>query len=625
MRRSLAALAALAVLGASAPSALAAPDELRLTPVGTPRFPDRSYALSLPQGQSVSPARVSVTENGEPVDASISPAKAAGAKVGVVLVIDASNSMRGAPIADAMAAARVFADQRSPDQPLGVVTFNSRTETLLPLTTDAERIKEALGADPQLRRQTHIFDGVDAALAMLAGDEVTSGSVVVLSDGADTGSQIGLAEAGDRARGAGVRVFSVGLRSSAFEPGPLEAIAEGARGDYTEASTPADLAQIYEQLGSALANEHLIQYRSFAEPRTDVQVRVRVEGVGLATDSYRAPGLNLPAAAPFQRNEFWASPLTLVLVCLACGGLLALALLLLSQRPGRRRLRERVALFVSPPAQAEDGKQRRSLLGGNARGAVERGLERLDWWPLFKEELDVAQIHMDPVHFAAAAVVATLVSAWIVFAVSGVALLGLACLVLVPLVIRAFVRSRAESERRLFADQLADNLQVIASAQRAGHSFLGALTVSVQEAPQPTKREFERVLADEQLGLPLEDGLGVVAKRMNSRDLEQVILVANLQRETGGNTAEVLEQVAETVRERGELRRLVASLTAQGRMSRWIVTALPILLLVLVSALNPTYMEPLFETTGGRLALALAGTLLLVGSFVIKRIVAIRV
>ncbi len=95
------------------------------------------------------------------------------------------------------------------------------------------------------------------------------------------------------------------------------------------------------------------------------------------------------------------------------------------------------------------------------------------------------------------------------------------------------------------------------------------------------------MLADEQLGLPLEDGLGVVAKRMDSRDLEQVILVANLQRETGGNTAEVLERVAETVRERGELRRLVASLTAQGRMSRWIVTALPILLLVLVTRAEP--------------------------------------
>ena len=133
------------------------------------------------------------------------------------------------------------------------------------------------------------------------------------------------------------------------------------------------------------------------------------------------------------------------------------------------------------------------------------------------------------------------------------------------------------------------------------------------------------MLADERLGLPLDDGLAVVARRMRSRDLQQVILVANLQKATGGNAAEVLDKVAETVRERGELRRLVASLTVQGRMSRWIVTALPLVLLVVVSMLNPTYMEPLFETTGGRIALALAGLLLLTGSLAIKRIVAIKV
>ena len=104
-----------------------------------------------------------------------------------------------------------------------------------------------------------------------------------------------------------------------------------------------------------------------------------------------------------------------------------------------------------------------------------------------------------------------------------------------------------------------------------------------------------------------------------------MILVANLQRETGGNTAEVLDQVAETVRERGELRRLVASLTAQGRMSRWIVTALPILLLVLRERDQPhLHGAACSRPRRGRLALALAGTLLLAGSLVIKRIVDIR-
>jgi tight adherence protein B len=204
-------------------------------------------------------------------------------------------------------------------------------------------------------------------------------------------------------------------------------------------------------------------------------------------------------------------------------------------------------------------------------------------------------------------------------------LLGVVGLISVPVAVRALVGARADSQRRLFDEQLADNLQVIASAQRAGHSFLGALTVSMQEAPEPTKREFDRVLADERLGVPIEDALEGAARRMASRDLEQVILVARLQRETGGNTAEVLDQVAGTARERSELRRLIQTLTAQGRMSRWIITVLPIALLVFVSVLNPGYTEPLFETGGGRLALLIGAVLLTMGSLAIKRIVTIKV
>jgi tight adherence protein B len=215
--------------------------------------------------------------------------------------------------------------------------------------------------------------------------------------------------------------------------------------------------------------------------------------------------------------------------------------------------------------------------------------------------------------------------AWVLASASGLALLGLVGVIVVPLGVKLVVKSLADKQRRLFDEQLADNLQVIASAQRAGHSFLGALTVSVQEAPEPTKREFERVIADERLGIPVEDALEGAARRMASRDLDQVILVARLQRETGGNTAEVLDKVAETSRERSELRRLIQTLTAQGRMSRWIITALPVGLLVFISVLNPEYTAPLFETGGGRIALAVGAVLLVTGSLVIKRIVTIKV
>ena len=113
-----------------------------------------------------------------------------------------------------------------------------------------------------------------------------------------------------------------------------------------------------------------------------------------------------------------------------------------------------------------------------------------------------------------------------------------------------------------------------------GHSTMGALSVMVDSSIEPSKTEFRRVLQDEQLGVPLDDALMVMARRMQSYDAEQIALVMRLQREAGGNTAEVLDRVAEVIRGRMELRRLVDVLTAQARISRWILTALPIFVLL---------------------------------------------
>ena len=596
---------------------------LKLTRVGKPRFPDRTYALTLPAGSTVDPAQIHVDENGEAVAGeSVSPASRAAEKLGVVLVIDASKSMTGQPIEDAMAAAGTFARRRNPIQPLGVVTFNSGVETLLPLTTDGGTIQRALDAPPTLRRETHVYDGVDAAVSLLARADLAGGSVVVMSDGADTGSDISLGKAAAHARAEGIRVFSVGLQSSAFRPDPLQQIASDSRGSYSEAGNGRDLAPIYDRLGTELSNEYLVQYRSVQGASKRVNVRVTVDGIGSATASYRSPEEPVGAAAPYQRNDFWRSPFALVLVSLAAGGLVALALVMIFARPGRRRLAERMAMFVRTPDADEPGREAHGL---RLVPALERGLARIRGWAAFEEELDIAQIKIPAAQIAAITGVATLFLSWMLVSASGIPLLGVVGLIGVPLGVRAFVKARADQQRRTFDEQLADNLQVIASAQRAGHSFLGALTVSMEEAPDPTKREFDRVLADERLGVPIEDALEGAARRMASRDLEQVILVARLQRETGGNTAEVLDQVAGTARERSELRRLIQTLTAQGRMSRWIITVLPIALLVFVSVLNPGYTEPLFESGGGRLALIIGAVLLTMGSLAIKRIVTIKV
>ena len=117
----------------------------------------------------------------------------------------------------------------------------------------------------------------------------------------------------------------------------------------------------------------------------------------------------------------------------------------------------------------------------------------------------------------------------------------------------------------------------------------------------------------------------VEERSVKSREVEQVALVSSLQRETGSNSAEVLDRVIENIRERQGLRRLVRTLTAQGRMARWVVSLLPLGLLLVISFVNPTYMKPLFTHASGRVMIAVGAIMIVTGSLVIKKIVDIKV
>jgi tight adherence protein B len=187
------------------------------------------------------------------------------------------------------------------------------------------------------------------------------------------------------------------------------------------------------------------------------------------------------------------------------------------------------------------------------------------------------------------------------------------------------IRFLAGRQRRLFSEQLPDNLQVIASAMRAGQTFVGALKAVCEDAPEPSKRELRKAVLDEQVGIPLADALGSITERMKSQDFHHVAIVAALQRETGGNTAEVIDLVADTVRERIEIRRMVRSLTAQGRLSGGILSLLPVGMLMFISILNPSYVHPLFHTTPGLIALGVAIGLVVVGGLVMRKIIEIKV
>jgi tight adherence protein B len=631
MSRGAVALLAIVVAAGAwlASPAAAAKRPVRLVEAGGVEHPERAFILSLAERTRLSEDQLTVRENGRIVpDISLAPVGEGRSRgAGFVLLIDASQSMAGAPIENAMAAARAFAAQRKPSQQLAVLAYNADTETVLPFTTDQSEIDRALGGTPEIAYYTRMYEALDRAIALIGEANLSPGSIVLLSDGQEVGSFSSPDAAIEKARRARVRIFSVGLRSRFYDTATLTALANRTGGRYREASSPKALRAIFAELGSQLAREYILRYDSTAALNQKVRVAVRINGMpGLAVSGYNSPRFSPDAAGPFSPSgagRFWQSSLTMLVVGLLSAGLLAFAFLLIV-RPRRRTLAKRMAQFVSLRTGSAESDPRKEGLTTRVLVGAERSLEATKAWARFKETLELAEIRLPALHIVLWTFAATVFTMWLLVAIGGSLLFAIPALGL-PFAVRALIRRKLARRRKLFAEQLPDNLQVLASALRAGHSFVGALSVVVDDAAEPSRTEFRRVVADEQLGVQLEDAIRAVVRRMDNNDLEQVALVAALQRRAGGSMAEVLERVTDTVRERFELRRLVQTLTAQGRLSRWVVSALPVALLAALSVLNPAYTAPLFTTTAGRVALFVAGAMVVTGSYVIKRIVDIKV
>jgi len=311
------------------------------------------------------------------------------------------------------------------------------------------------------------------------------------------------------------------------------------------------------------------------------------------------------------------SGFAVALLALFVAGLVAFALLV-GLRSRESKVVDRVQQFAgdTPAAAASDQDSWHRVAVRRARVEGQGGLARIE------RQLEIARIEMSATRVVLLTLGATVLA---MFLLGLIAPIFMILALLTPLGTKALVERKLRQVRGEFADQLPPNLQVLASALRVGQSFIGALTVVVENAHEPSKSELQRVLTDEQLGVPIEEAIRRVAVRMASRDLEQVALLAELQRTAGGNAAEVLDTVVETLRERADLRRLVQTLTAQGRLARWILSALPIAAGLSLAAIQPTAILPMVQSGIGQIALVVAALLVVTGSLIIQKIVDIKV
>lgn len=201
---------------------------------------------------------------------------------------------------------------------------------------------------------------------------------------------------------------------------------------------------------------------------------------------------------------------------------------------------------------------------------------------------------------------------------------GLLVTVIVPVLGWLVLGFLVGRRKHAFANQLDSTLQMMAASLRAGYSLLQAIQAMSSEADSPTKDEFSRVLNETRIGRPLNESLIEVSSRMGSEDFNWVSQAIAINREVGGNLADVLDGVAHTIRERNQLHRQVAALSSEGKLSAVILMALPFGVVAFLTIANPGYLNRLFTTTIGWIIVAVAVVMLTVGGIWLRATVKIK-
>lgn len=340
--------------------------------------------------------------------------------------------------------------------------------------------------------------------------------------------------------------------------------------------------------------------------------------------------LGRPAGDP------WLSGIALLLVF---SGLALAAAMLIGLLTGRHRsgvqLRRRLEIYTlsgppgtrpggstsTPTAALGDSALTRTVVGFADRVTRSRGLETV-----LDARLEAAGLPLRTPEWLLVQVAAAVGLSALFLVGSGGSLLATAAGLLLglagPWILLAVLRDRRETA---FLNQLPDTLQLIAGSLQAGYSLPQALDTVVREGAPPMSHEFNRALVETRLGRTVEDALEGIGTRLASQDFSWVVMAIRIQREVGGNLAELLRTVGDTIRERQRLRRQVRVLSAEGRLSAWILGSLPVVFTVYLVIVKPDYAQPLFGSAAGLALLGLAVVLLAVGAFWISRVVRVEV
>nr|MBO2500865.1 VWA domain-containing protein [Acidimicrobiia bacterium] len=624
--------------------------EIKIVEVNTSRY-DENGAVTMVVGlrnlpEALDPALLQITAEGQPVEnLTVEPLGSSTVPVGVILAIDTSGSMEGAPIAAAKAAARSFVEAKRPEDFVAVVTFDDQVRVLQGFTNNTETLLARIDAI-EAAGATLLNDAVLRSLEMFAHPSAANlqPNLILLADGADNGSSASEAEVLAAIGESDVRIFGIALEAPDFDPEAVRRIAETSSGGmFLQAPSPNELTALYGQIQQEINNVLVARFNvphsapgelAFGATYGDLSAEATAQVSGFVTTT-TAPAVtttvSFPEAQTFVvESQLPVSPGTLMLIAaLATGAALALFVWILfgrQEEEGGGAFAKRLAAYGRRGPQQEEKKtllDRLPLLRKFSQRAEEE-VKRRGLLSGVNSALEQANIPLSPGEAILAAVgVAFLlgVFGWLFSGPVG----GLVVFVLVILLVFGFINWAGSREKRKFEQQLPDTLVLLATSLRAGYSLLQAVEAVASEAPNPTAREFGRAIAEARLGRSVPEALQGITERTQSKDFEWAVMAIEIQREVGGNLAEVLQTVADTMLARNRLRGEIKALTAEGRISAFVLGALPFAMAGFLWVSNRDYLMPLLQETFGRIAIGVGIVLMIGGIIWLRKIIDIDV
>jgi tight adherence protein B len=616
--------------------------------IDTGGFPNINLYLSFKEGsklglQELEKNNFIIKENNQEIkDFTVKKIGETDEPIATVLVIDTSGSMKGDPINNAKNAAVSFIDNMRDIDKIAIIGFADTVTEYSAFTSDKTVLKKSIEAISS-KGETSLFDGIIKGLDMFNGmDAVKYQYVLVLSDGTDTVSAATANDVAAIASSGNVIIYSIALLSNEFNPSGLEAIAKSANGTLLTTADSQQLVNLYSDISKKIRNQYKITFKSNSANTEKFNATVSIESSGIQDSidlNYENPFFTRSGSGAVTKaqssqvmseivilGKWWIMSLIYLFIFISVTILLYTVSTIMI--PGKPGLKVRMDHYLyNAGDQGISGepveKKKRPGLFSRLAGKNKKNIRTSSFSEVFEIKLRRAGMSISGKRFLTFHLVAVCVSTLSVYIFTKNIVITLAVVILVIFLPFLLINFKTGQRIKKFNEQLPDTLQLIEGALKAGYSLNQSLAMVLKETKPPMSEEFKITMSEIRMGLSEKDALENMAKRINSELFSWVVLAINIQRDVGGNLAEIMDIIANTIREKERVLRQIKALVSEGKISAYVLIALPIVMGIALSIMNRGYISVLFTTKAGYLMLGAAAFLMIAGIAWILKIIKI--